>query len=102
PASIASLQTVTVTATSVADNTKFGTATVTLNPPAAPAVTQHPQNASVTVGQTATFNVTATGANLSYQWHSMPFGGSFTNIGGATSNSYTTPVVALADSGTQF
>ena len=103
PASIASLQTVTVTATSAADNTKSGTATVTLNPPASPAITQQPLNGTVGVGQTATFSVTASGANLTYQWQSMASGaGSFTNIGGATSSSYTTPGLTLADNGTQF
>jgi len=102
PASIGSLQTVTVTATSVADNTKFGTATVTLNPPAAPAITQQPLNTSAFVGQTASFSVTATGPGLTYQWQSMAPGGSFANIGGATSSTYTTPVLALTDSGTQF
>ncbi len=103
PASIASVQTVTVTATSAADNTKFGTAAVTLNPPAPPAITQQPLNTSVFTGQTAGFSVTATGPGLTYQWQSMASGaGSFTNISGATSSSYTTPVLALADSGTQF
>lgn len=103
PASIGSLQAVTVTATSVADNTKFGNATVTLNPPASPAITQQPSNATVTVGQAATFSVAASGAGVTYQWQSMASGaGSFTNITGATSNSYTTPALALADNGTQF
>src|SRR5205085_6723752 len=45
PASIAAIQTVTVTATSVADSSKSATATVTLNPPAAPVITQQPANA---------------------------------------------------------
>lgn len=103
PASIASVQTVTVTATSAADNTKLGTATVTLNPPAPPAITQQPQGVSTFTGQTATFTVTATGPSLTYQWQSMTSGGaSFTNIAGATSSSYTTPSLALGDNGTQF
>ena len=102
PASIGSTQTVTVTATSVADNTKSGTATVTLNPPALPIITQQPQNATVNAGQTATFSVTATGG-LSYQWQSQaPGAGVFTLIPGATAASYTTPATALADGGTQF
>ncbi|MBZ5675069.1 MAG: immunoglobulin domain-containing protein [Acidobacteriia bacterium] len=102
PSSIASTQTVTVTATSVADNTKLGTATVTLNPPLPPSITQQPQATTVQAGQTATFSVTASGLNLSYQWQSMPSGGSFSNIAGATSSSYTTPVTNASDSGTQF
>ena len=102
PASIASLQTVTVIATSVADNTKFGTAAVTLNPPAQPAITQQPVSVSVFTGQTAGFSVTATGPGLGYQWQSMAPGGSFADIGGATSSSYTTPALTVGDSGTQF
>ena len=102
PASIVATQTVTVTATSVADNTKVGTATVTLNAPAVPVITQQPQGASANAGQTATFSVTASGA-LSYQWQShAPGAGVFTLISGATASSYTTPVTALADGGTQF
>ncbi|MBU1425357.1 MAG: immunoglobulin domain-containing protein, partial [Gammaproteobacteria bacterium] len=52
------------------------TLTVTATP-VAPAITTQPANKSVTVGQTATFNVIATGtAPLSYQWRK---GG--TNVG---------------------
>jgi hypothetical protein len=52
----------------------------------------------VTVGQTATFNVTASGtAPLSYQWQKNG-----TNISGATNSSYTTPATALSDSGSSF
>jgi hypothetical protein len=68
------------------------------------AVTQQPQNVTVTTGQNATFGVTASGtAPLNYQWQSSPPGGSgFANIGGATATSYTTPPTQLSDSGTQF
>ena len=103
PASIVSTQTVTVTATSVADNTKSGSATVTLNAPAGPVIIQSPKSLSVFTGATATFNVTATGAGLTYQWQSKLAGaGSFSDIAGAVSSSYTTPVTTLADDGTQF
>lgn len=103
PASIVSSQTVTVTATSVADNTKSATATVTLNAPAVPGIVAGPKNISVFTGATATFSVTASGTSLTYQWQSMlPGAGSFTNIAGATSSSYTTPITTLADDGTQF
>jgi Immunoglobulin I-set domain len=64
----------------------------------APTITTQPTNASVTVGQTATFSVTATGsAPLSYQWMQ----GS-TAISGATSASYATPATIAANSGEQF
>ena len=45
PASIGSQQTITVTATSVADTTKSGQATITLNP--SPAITSQPASATV-------------------------------------------------------
>jgi hypothetical protein len=52
----------------------------------------------VTVAQTATFSVTATGSNpLSYQWQK----GS-TAISGATGATYTTPATTTADNGSQF
>lgn len=39
-------------------------------------IVQHPQDASVSVGETAIFNVYATGYNLSYQWQYMQTGSS--------------------------
>jgi hypothetical protein len=55
-----------------------------------PTITTQPANQTVTVAQTATFSVTATGtAPLSYQW---PKG--TTSIPGATAASYTTPRTA--------
>jgi hypothetical protein len=67
-------------------------------PPVAPQVTAQPANQTVTVGQTATFSVTATGtAPLQYQWSK---GG--TAIAGATSASYTTPATVSADNGASF
>ena len=66
--------------------------------PGAPSITTQPANQTVTVGQTATFSVSATGtAPLSYQWQK-----SGTGISGATSASYTTPPTTIADSGGQF
>ena len=64
----------------------------------APAITQQPSNATVSVGQTASFSVVATGsATLSYQWQKAN-----TAIAGATSASYITAPTAAADSGSQF
>lgn len=55
-----------------------------------PAITAHPQNVSVCTGANHTFNVTATGLNLAYQWQVSTDGGTnYTNIGGANSSSYT-------------
>ncbi len=69
-------------------------------PPAssAPVITIEPSNQSISVGQTATFTVSATGtAPVSYQWrkNSSP-------IAGATASSYTTAAASLADSGSSF
>ena len=63
----------------------------------APAITAQPGNLSVVVGLTATFSVTATGTSLSYQWKKNG-----TDIGGATSSSYTTAATSIADSGAEF
>jgi hypothetical protein len=64
----------------------------------APSISTQPISQSVTVGQTASFSVIATGtAPLSYQWQR-----SGVAIAGATSSSYTTPATASSDSGAQF
>jgi len=64
----------------------------------APTITTQPANQTVTVGQTATFTVTATGsAPLSYQWQKGT-----TDISGATSASYTTPATVVGDSGSTY
>jgi hypothetical protein len=71
---------------------------ITPPPTVAPTITAQPQDQLVTVGQTATFSVAATGtAPLSFQWQK-----SGTAISGATSATYSTPVTTLADSGTTF
>lgn len=63
----------------------------------APVISAQPSNQTVTVGASATFNVAATGTNLSYQWQKNG-----ANISGAISPSYTTPVTTLTDSGATF
>ena len=79
------------------------TYTPTGGTPVAPTITTQPSNQTVTVGQTATFTVVASGtAPLSYQWLQNT-GSGFTNITtGGTSASYTTPATTLANSGTTF
>lgn len=65
---------------------------------AAPVITSQPQPVTVTVGQTASFSVIATGtAPLAYQWRRNG-----TPINGATSSVYTTPVTIAGDNGAQF
>jgi hypothetical protein len=64
----------------------------------APSITTQPSNQSVTVGQSATFSVAATGTTpLSYQWQKGTAA-----ITGATSASYTTPATVSSDEGSQF
>lgn len=70
-----------------------------------PTITQHPTNRTVAEGETAQFTCAASGtAPLSYQWQRKNSGvGSFSNISGATSGSYTTPAtVAATDNQAQF
>jgi hypothetical protein len=77
--------------------------TVTSNPATltvttAPVITTQPANQTVTVGQSATFSVTAAGTGpLTYQWSK---GGA--PIAGATSSTYTTPATVSGDSGSVF
>ncbi len=64
----------------------------------APSITTQPVSQSVTVGQTATFSVSATGTALvSYQWQKDGAA-----IGGSNAASYTTPATTIADNGAQF
>ncbi|MBA3962946.1 MAG: VCBS repeat-containing protein [Chthoniobacterales bacterium] len=75
------------------------TPTVTPTPtPAPPVITKQPRPVTVSVGQTATFSVKATGTPpLHYQWRKNG-----TNITGATRSTYTTPPATLADNGALF
>jgi hypothetical protein len=64
----------------------------------APAITTQPVNQSVNVGQTAAFNVAATGTlPVTYQWKKNS-----TAISGATSSTYTTPATTSSDNASQF
>ena len=63
-----------------------------------PVVNIHPASQTINAGQSVTFTVTASGTPpLAYQWQRNGV-----NIGGATSSSYTIPVVTNADNGAQF
>ena len=63
-----------------------------------PVINPQPSSQTVTVGQTATFTVNATGTGtLTYQWYVNG-----TAISGATLNTYTTPATASTDSGSVF
>jgi hypothetical protein len=68
--------------------TNSNAATLTVN--TAPAISTNPQSATLCAGSNNTFNVSATGAGLTYQWQvstvAVP---AFTDIPSATSASYT-------------
>ena len=69
-----------------------------LQPDQPPTIVTHPQDRTVSVGQSATFTVVASGtAPLSYQWQRNGV-----NIAGATAASYTVTNAQLTDSGAQF
>jgi hypothetical protein len=63
----------------------------------APQITVQPTDVSGTVGGDATFSVTATGTNLTYQWRENG-----TAIAGATTSSYTKSAVTVSDNGKTY
>ncbi len=80
-------------------STTSNVATLTVN--TAAAITTQPSNTPACTGLTATFNVTATGTGVTYQWQSSTTGlaGSFVNVAtgtGATTPSYTTAAITGA------
>ncbi len=69
----------------------------------APAFTTQPSSVSADTGSTATFTVATIGTGITLQAQRSTNGGSsWSNIGGATSTTYTTATLLLSDSGTQF
>jgi hypothetical protein len=73
---------------------------VTPPPPVtvAPSISTQPLNASILAGQTATFNIAATGTSpITYQWSKNGAA-----VSGATSSSYTTPAETTADNNAKF
>jgi hypothetical protein len=86
----------TVTVTDSVASVTSSAATLTVNVP--PSITAQPANKTVSVGQTASFGVAASGtATLSYQWSKNG-----SAISGATAASYTTPATSASDNGAQF
>ena len=66
--------------------------------PCQPAITTHPQNQTIAPGQTATLSVAAVGAAPAYQWYVGTKGNTTTPVSGATSKTFTTPVLASTTS----
>jgi hypothetical protein len=86
PAIIASQQSVQITATSVADPTKFATATVTLNPIAV--TLSSSGSTSLSAGQSATFTAKVSGtSNTSVTWSLSP------QVGTIASGVYKAPAI---------
>jgi hypothetical protein len=70
----------------------------TTSAPVAPTISSQPASTKVTAGQTATFNIAATGtAPMTYQWKKNGAA-----ISGATSPTYTTPGETTTDNNAQF
>jgi hypothetical protein len=89
----------TVVVSNSADTVNSDAATLTVTAAAGPpSISTQPASQIVAASQTATFQVTASGAApLSYQWRKNG-----TAINGASSSAYTTPVTTSTDSGSQF
>ncbi|HLJ48142.1 MAG TPA: hypothetical protein VKU01_19140 [Bryobacteraceae bacterium] len=90
----------TVTATSVADTTKSGTAQVTIQPATPVSVTVSPASASLQSAQTKQFTATVTGSsNTAVTWTGT--GGTITTGGlftaGSTAGSFTVTATSVAD-----
>ncbi len=67
-------------------------------PPAtAPQITTQPAAQTVSIGQSASFSVVATGGALQYQWQRNG-----TAVAGATASGYSTPATVSADDGANF
>src|SRR6266850_7923034 len=101
PATVASDNGATfdVVVTNSAGSVTSASVTLTVSGSSAIAITTQPVSQSVTIGQTATFSVTATSGSppLNYQWQKNG-----ANIAGATLSTYTTPATVTSDNGATF
>ena len=69
----------------------------------APAISAQPKNVSVMTGEKATFEVTATGTDVTYQWQiDRNDGKGFVDINGATGATYTTGVTDKSCDGFKY
>ena len=69
----------------------------------APSIITQPGNATVKVGETATFTIAANGTDLTYQWQiDRNDGNGWINLTGATVTSYTTSTVDISCNGFNY
>ena len=69
----------------------------------APSITTQPGNATVKLGETATFTLAASGTALTYQWQiDRNDGNGWVNIAGANEASYTTSTVNISCNGFKY
>jgi hypothetical protein len=98
PSSVAAQQNVTIRATSVADGTKSGAATVTLNPTASVTVALSPLTATLGAGQMQQFTATVTGTTRTgVTWTLSPAVGSISSRG-----LYTAPATVSSQQSVQI
>ena len=82
----------------------FTADTAPITPPSGTAsITTQPGNATVKVGETASFTIAASGTDLTYQWQiDRNDGKGWVNIDGATATSYTTSTVNISCNGFKY
>lgn len=65
-----------------------------------PTISVQPSDSSAAAGTGATFSVSASGADITYQWQVSTDGGTtWTNVAGANATNYTTGALTIADNG---
>lgn len=103
PTSTTAGYTGTVTLANSAGNAELVNTLAIVEVTPGPTINTEPTNQTVAVGATATFSCSATtsGGALTYQWQDNS-SGSFANISGANSSSYTTPATTGAFNGRQY
>ncbi len=91
-------------ATNTAGTATSNVAILTVNPlGVAPTITGQPVDQSVSVGQTATFTVSAIGSPPpTFQWQRSQDGATWDPIAGATASTYTTAITVGGDTGAKF
>jgi RHS repeat-associated protein len=73
-------------------------ANTTVNVKPLPTITGQPVNTTISLGQDASFSVTATGPNLQYQWQVSPDGVNWTDLSGLPAQNYQTANLTIKGS----